>query len=72
MRRNLRKLLVRQPESIVNRWRFLSEAVNHNAPIMPSNLWVWTLIVSQEGPALVRLATIHHRKYFKLQRKHPE
>lgn len=41
MRSNLGKLLVRQPE-----WEssaLLSEAVNYNAWVMPSNLWLWTL-----------------------------
>ena len=43
MRRDLRKLLVRQPELIGNHRRFLSEAVNHNAALMPTTLWVRTL-----------------------------
>jgi len=43
MRRNLRKLRVRQPELIGNHRRFLSEAVNHNSAVMPTILWVWAL-----------------------------
>ena len=35
MRRNLRKLRVRQPELVQNYRRFLSEAVNHNLLITP-------------------------------------
>ena len=43
MRRDLRKLLVRQPEKIPIHQRFLSEAVNHNTSPIPTILWVWTL-----------------------------
>ena len=40
---DLRKQCVRQPELIAIHPRSLSEAVNHNAPIMPTLLWVRTL-----------------------------
>ena len=40
---DLRKLRVRQPELIAIHPRFLSEAVNHNALLMPTLLWVRTL-----------------------------
>ena len=43
MRFNPRKLRIRQPEQVSIHCRFLSEAVNHNALIMPMVLWVWTL-----------------------------
>ena len=45
VRRNLRKLGVGQPKTVGNHGRFLSEAVNHDAWIVPSILWVWTLDV---------------------------
>jgi hypothetical protein len=40
---DLRKLRVRQPELIPIHHRSPSEAVNHNALIMPTLLWVWSL-----------------------------
>ena len=44
VRRNLQKLRVRQPELVENHRRFLSEAVNHTTLVMPTVLWVWTLV----------------------------
>jgi hypothetical protein len=43
MRLDLRKLFIRQPELVSIHLRFLSEAVNHNPPTLPTLLWVWTL-----------------------------
>src|SRR5271154_2568599 len=44
MRLDLRKLIVRQPKMIPIHQRFLSEAVNHMPDIMPTTLWVRTLV----------------------------
>jgi hypothetical protein len=44
MRLDLRKLRVRQPELIPIHRRFLSEAVNHKRLLMPTLLWVRTLV----------------------------
>src|SRR5271156_3734823 len=44
MRLDLRKLIVRQPEMVPIHQRFLSEAVNHMPDIMPTTLWVRTLV----------------------------
>src|SRR5487761_2569944 len=43
VRRDLRKLRVRQPELIPIHPRFLSETVHRTPPVMPTVLWVWTL-----------------------------
>jgi hypothetical protein len=48
MRRDLRKLLVRQPEEVPIRRRFLSEAVNHKPSFMPTILWVRTLALARQ------------------------
>src|SRR5271167_151369 len=47
MRFDLRKLLVRKPEMVPIHLRFLWEAVNHSANVMPTTLWVRTLMWSQ-------------------------
>ena len=47
MRFNPRKLCIRQPEQVPIHCRFLSEAVNHNALIMPMILWVRALVVNK-------------------------
>jgi hypothetical protein len=47
MRFDLRKLLGRKPEMIPIHLRFLSEAVNHKSIVMPTTLWVRTLIQMQ-------------------------
>src|SRR5271156_7063654 len=44
MRLDLRKLIVRQPKKVPIHQRFLSEAVNHMPDIMPTTLWVRTLV----------------------------
>ena len=49
MRRNLRKLNVRQPELLENHRPFLSEAVNHKIVVTPTILWVWTLELVGRG-----------------------
>ncbi len=54
MRRNFRKLRVRQPKLIPIHQRFLSESVNHNAAITPTMLWAQTLRLS--GKQLLLLA----------------
>jgi len=46
MRRNLRKLLVRQPEMVPIYWPLRPEAVNHNPLLMPTILSVRTLTIS--------------------------
>jgi hypothetical protein len=43
MRRDLRKLRVRQPEVVQNHRRSFRKAENHNASFMPSVLWVRAL-----------------------------
>ena len=54
---DLRKLRVRQPELIAIHPRFLSEAVNHNALLMPTLLWVRTLGSQGIGLPIVPLAS---------------
>lgn len=45
MRRKQRKLCFAQPELVPIHSNFPSEAVNHAALIMPTFLWVWTLVI---------------------------
>src|SRR5579863_10144368 len=65
---DLRKLLGRKPKMIPIHLRFLSEAVNHNQPGMPTPLWVRTLRLRQ-GDKVVGLC----RKIWRIMRRlHPE
>src|ERR1700722_13098380 len=49
MRFDLRKRLRRKPEMVPIHLRFLSEAVNHKSNIMPTPLWVRTLVQERRG-----------------------
>jgi hypothetical protein len=67
VRRNLRKLGVCQPKTVGNHWRFLSEAVNHDAALKPTTLWVRALDC---GHSTYEACTVYGRTIIGVLKEH--